>query len=143
MDLQDLYQQTLLDHGKRPRNFGPLPEATHRAEGYNPMCGDEVRLALLVEGDVVREARFEGCGCAISQASASMMTQAVKGQTVVHARELFDRFHAVVVRGEDEASDDDLGPLDCLTGVRQYPNRIKCATLAWHALKDALEGERA
>ena len=141
MVLADLYQEIILDHGKNPRNKGDLPGATHRAEGYNPLCGDQIRLLLRLDGDTIAEAKFDGCGCAISQASASMMTQAVAGQSVDHAERLFEKFRAAVTEGDPD--EDALGQLGCLAGVRMYPNRVKCATLAWHALHEALSGEAA
>ena len=135
--LDDLYQDLILDHGKRPRNFGPLPGCTHEAEGLNPFCGDQVHVRLILEGDRLQEVRFEGAGCAISTASASMMTQMVKGKTIEEAQALFSRFHdAALGRAEPE----NLGELEALCGVKDYPNRIKCATLAWHALVKAIEG---
>lgn len=141
-DLNDLYQEIILDHGKNPRNRRELPGATHVAEGFNPLCGDQIKVWLEVEDGRIKEATFTGQGCAISQASASMMTQAVKGQTVDCAERLFGQFReAVVDAGEVPAPDnDELGILNCLTGVRKYPNRIKCAVLAWHAMHSALAG---
>jgi nitrogen fixation protein NifU and related proteins len=145
-DLRSLYQEVILDHYKRPRNFGPLAGADHTAEGYNPLCGDQVKVSVRIEGDRVADAHFEGAGCAISTASASLMTEAVKGKTLEEAEELFQRFHGLVSgKGTSGASavagdDDDLGKLEVLGGVRDYPVRIKCATLAWHALRAALHG---
>ena len=139
-DLRQLYQEVILDHYKRPRNFGPLPDADHSAEGYNPLCGDQVKVSVRLEDGRVADAHFEGAGCAISTASASLMTDAVKGLTVDEAEALFQRFHGLV-SGKSEVSDeDDLGKLEALAGVRDYPVRIKCATLAWHALRSALHG---
>lgn len=140
--LDDLYQELILDHGKKPRNFGDLPGATHEAEGYNPFCGDQVHVRLILSGDRIDSIRFVGCGCAISTASSSMMTEAVKGRTVAEARELFSRFREAVTL-EQEPDVETLGQLICLAGVKQYPNRIKCATLAWHALDQALKGQGA
>lgn len=137
MSLTDLYQEIILDHGRKPRNFGEIENPTHTAQGYNPLCGDHVTLQITVHDGVVQEIRFSGSGCAISTASASMMTQLVKGKPVEAALKLFDRFHKSVV-GTADGEADDLGELNCLSGVRQYPNRIKCATLPWHALKSAL-----
>ena len=137
MSLTELYQEIILDHGRKPRNFGEIENPTHTAEGFNPFCGDHVTLQIKVHAGVVQEIRFSGSGCAISTASASMMTQLVKGKPVEAALNLFDRFHKSVV-GAADGDSDDLGELNCLSGVRQYPNRIKCATLPWHALKSAL-----
>lgn len=138
-ELQDLYQEILLDHYKRPRNFGPLPGADGDAEGHNPLCGDRVHVHVKLDGDRLDEIRFEGSGCAISTASASMMTEAVRGKTRAEAEALYERFHDVVTgaaAGDDEA----LGELAALSGVREFPMRVKCATLAWHTLRAALEG---
>lgn len=155
MDLADLYQDIILDHGKNPRNHREMPDATHSAEGYNPICGDQITVWLRVDGDVVADASFTGHGCAISQASASMMTQAIKGQRLAKVEELFGLFREVVTDAGDSEGcdhsqeptldfvlgDERLGELSCLSGVRRYPNRIKCATLAWHAMHSALEHE--
>ena len=138
-DLRELYQATILDHYKKPRNFGPLPGATRHAEGHNPLCGDRVTVHVLLDGDRVADVRFEGSGCAISTASASMMTEIVKGMTRAEAERLFERFHDLVA-GSAEASAEaaDLGKLEVFSGVREFPTRIKCATLVWHALHSAL-----
>ncbi len=135
MSLHDLYQEIILDHGKKPRNFGELEEYTHEAEGYNPLCGDHVRLRVRVTGGVISDLKFSGAGCAISTASASMMTQIVKGKQVGDALALVERFRRSLT---DESSSDDMGELGCLSGVKEFPNRVKCATLAWHALKSAV-----
>lgn len=140
MSLNELYQEIILDHGKKPRNFGSIDEATHSAEGYNPLCGDQVHVYVVVEGDVITDLKFEGCGCAISTASASIMTQAVRGKTLHEAEELFRGFHEIVT-GEREP-DEDLGEMAALIGVRQFPTRIKCATLCWHALHSALHDKQ-
>ena len=137
-DLSDLYQEVILDHNRRPRNFRALESATHRAEGYNPLCGDRLNLYVQVDGDVITDVAFQGTGCAISKASASLMTDAVKGHTVGEARELFERFHHVVTTPPDQPVED-LGKLSALAGVREFPARVKCASLAWHALKAALD----
>ena len=141
-DLRDLYQETILDHSRRPKNFGELEGATHRAEGYNPLCGDQVEVALQLDGDRVSDIKFRGKGCAISTASASLMTEALKGKTVDEALALFRKVHdAVTGQPTDEVHDDSgLGKLAVLEGVKQYPLRVKCATLAWHALRNALTG---
>ena len=140
-DLSGLYQELILDHSRKPRNFGELENASARAEGSNPLCGDELTLYVDVEGGVVRDARFEGHGCAISTASASLMTEAVRGKTTEEARSLFERFHASLLSGPGSEIDvSDLGKLAALTGVRDYPMRVKCASLAWHTLNAALDG---
>ena len=140
-DLRELYQELILDHSKQPRNFGALEEANRRAEGVNPLCGDELTVFVEVDGETLKNLRFEGKGCAISTASASLMTQAVKGKTVAEASELFERFHAVVTAGPDqEVNLDELGKLAALAGVREFPLRVKCASLAWHTLRNALRG---
>jgi nitrogen fixation NifU-like protein len=139
-ELRQLYQEVILDHYKRPRNFGPLAGADHSAEGYNPLCGDQVKVSVRLENGRVADAHFEGAGCAISTASASLMTDAVKGKTVEEAEELFQRFHGLVSGKGGAPDEDDLGKLEALAGVRDYPVRIKCATLAWHALRSALHG---
>jgi nitrogen fixation NifU-like protein len=139
-DLRELYQELILDHSKRPRNVGTL-EGGLRAHGHNPLCGDRLAVYLDVEGDVVREARFQGEGCAISTASASLMTEAVRGRTPAEVKALFERFHQAVTGPPDvEIDTDGLGKLAVLTGVRRYPMRVKCASLAWHTLEAALRG---
>jgi nitrogen fixation NifU-like protein len=144
--VNELYQEILLDHYRHPRNFGPLEGADREIEGHNPLCGDRVRLRLRVEGDRVAEAKFEGSGCAISTASASMMTEKIRGRSVGEALALADEFRALVT-GEAPAASvatdpDRLGELIALEGVREYPMRVKCATLPWHALRSLL-GEAA
>jgi nitrogen fixation NifU-like protein len=140
-DLSDLYQEVILDHNRRPRNFHALPDASHTAEGYNPLCGDRLTLYLKLTGDVISDIAFEGTGCAISKASASMMTDALKGQTVAGGKALFERFHRMVTTPPDQAVED-MGKLSSLAGVRQFPVRVKCASLAWHTFKAALEQAR-
>jgi nitrogen fixation NifU-like protein len=137
-DLRDLYQEVILDHNRHPRNFGPLPAANRKAEGHNPLCGDRVTVYLDVEGDRIRDVAFEGAGCAISTASASLMTEALKGLGVEEARALFRGFHELLTKGDEG---EDLGKLAVFTGVREYPMRVKCATLAWHALMAALDAK--
>jgi nitrogen fixation NifU-like protein len=137
-DLTDLYQEVILDHNRRPRNFGVLTDATHHAEGYNPLCGDRLTLFLKVDGDTITDVAFEGSGCAISKASASLMTDSLKGRDVSAARSLFERFHRMVTAPPDQEVED-LGKLSALAGVREFPVRVKCASLAWHTLKAALE----
>ncbi len=139
-ELSDLYQEVVLDHGKRPRNFGPLEGATHHAEGLNPLCGDHFTVHAKVDGGVVREARFEGSGCAISKASASVMTGIVKGKTAEEIERIFERFHKLVTEGPAEGGAEELGKLAVFGGVHEYPTRVKCASLAWHALRAALAG---
>jgi nitrogen fixation NifU-like protein len=138
-DLSDLYQEVILDHNRRPRNYGPLAGANREARGHNPLCGDRLTLSLRVSGDCIEDIRFEGSGCAISKASASLMTEAVKGRTTADAATLFERFHEMITAPvERPVSDDALGKLVVLAGVREFPVRIKCASLAWHTLKAAL-----
>lgn len=140
-DLDDLYQQVILDHGKNPRNFRALDDANRAAEGLNPLCGDHFNLFVKVdEGGVIRDVAFQGQGCAISRASASLMTQAVKGKPVGEALALFDKVHLLVTEGPDKVDPAELGKLAVLSGVCQFPTRVKCASLAWHTLKSALEG---
>lgn len=138
-ELNELYQQVILDHNKKPRNFRKLEEADHSAEGYNPLCGDHLTVYLNLDGDVVSEITFEGSGCAISKAAASMMTQAVKGKTRREAEQLFNGFHQMVT-GDigDEDAEESLGNLRIFSGVREFPVRVKCATLPWHTLQAAL-----
>lgn len=138
-ELSDLYQEVVLDHGKRPRNFGPLEGATHHAEGLNPLCGDHFTVHARLDGDRLAEVRFEGSGCAISKASASVMTGVVKGKSAAEVEALFERFHRLVTEGPVAASED-LGKLAVFGGVHDYPTRVKCASLAWHALRQALHG---
>jgi nitrogen fixation NifU-like protein len=140
-ELRELYREVILDHNKSPRNFGPLDGASSSAEGHNPLCGDRVAVAVLLEQDRIKDIRFEGCGCAISQASASLMTEAAKGKTVAEARKIFKEFHHMVTV-DDQCDIDELDPLSSLAGVREYPARIKCATLAWHALFAAIDKDK-
>jgi nitrogen fixation NifU-like protein len=134
-DLQELYQEMILDHNRRPRNFRVIAGGRH-AEGYNPLCGDRVTVYLTVQDDVIRDVSFQGSGCAISKASASLMTESVKGKTIAEAGTLLERFHRMLT-GPDDSTGRDLGKLEALAGVRQFPTRVKCATLAWHALQAA------
>jgi nitrogen fixation NifU-like protein len=136
-DLSDLYQEVILDHNRRPRNFHAMPAASHRAEGYNPLCGDRLTLYLQIADGTIRDAAFEGSGCAISKASASIMTDELKGRTVADAEALFDRFHRMVTTPPDRPVED-MGKLSALAGVREFPVRVKCASLAWHTFKAAL-----
>ena len=139
-DLTDLYQQLILDHNRSPRNRRRIEHAGRQAEGYNPLCGDRVTVYLTIGGDVIEEAAFEGTGCAISTAAASMMTDSVKGMNIADAKALFERFHQMVTADEDrdEIDDTSLGKLGAFAGVRRYPARVKCATLAWHTLRAAI-----
>ncbi|HLV01042.1 MAG TPA: SUF system NifU family Fe-S cluster assembly protein [Acidobacteriota bacterium] len=139
----DLYQDIILDHNRRPRNFGELAEANRKAEGYNPLCGDKVTVFLKLEGDVIKDIRFKGAGCAISTASASIMTETLKGKTAREAEKLFERFRRLVTgsSSENDENEIELGSLAVFRGVRDYPVRVKCATLAWHTLKASLEGK--
>lgn len=139
-ELRDLYQSVILDHYKKPRNYGSLDGATGSAEGVNPLCGDHVTVQVRVQGGVVEAVGFEGTGCAISKASASLMTEIVGGQSVGEFEALFARFHDLVT-GDTEAPSEGLGKLDVLSGVREFPSRVKCATLAWHALRAAIGGD--
>ncbi len=139
-DLRELYQEVILDHHKRPRNFRKLDDANKKAEGFNPLCGDKLSLYLKVENGVVRDAGFVGSGCAISTASASMMTESLKGKTEAEVEALFERFHDLVTgKTPPEAATGSLGKLAVFAGVRDYPVRVKCATLCWHTLRAALE----
>ena len=140
-DLSDLYQEILLEHNRRPRNFRKVDDATHQADGYNPLCGDQISLQLKVCGDTVDDAGFQGHGCAISRASASLLTQAVKGADTAAAMAIYDEFHRMLTEPDAELDLDLLGDLEMLGGVIAYPTRIKCAILAWHTLKAALEGD--
>ena len=139
-ELRELYQSVILDHNKKPRNFGVVEEANCEADGHNPLCGDKIHVSARVEGGVVEDLRFEGAGCAISTASASLMTQAVKGHPVADALRLFEGFHELVTSDPTAAPPaSGLGKLEVFAGVREFPMRVKCATLAWHTLKNALE----
>jgi len=147
-DLRELYQTVILDHNSSPRNFGELEDANRRADGYNPICGDNLTLFLRVaegeDGERIEDARFVGVGCAISKASASLMTEFAKGRTVKEVDEAFARFHELVTASPDQPVDaSELGKLAVFSGVREYPMRVKCATLAWHALRAAIDGAEA
>jgi nitrogen fixation NifU-like protein len=136
-DLQELYQEVILDHNRRPRNFRAI-EGGRRAEGYNPLCGDRLTLYLRVDNGIIEDVGFQGSGCAISKASASLLTESVKGKTIAEADALFNRFQRMIT-APAEAPPDDLGKLSVLAGVRQFPVRVKCASLAWHTLRAAVE----
>jgi len=140
-ELTDLYQEVVLDHGKRPRNFGPLPAETHHAEGLNPLCGDHLTVHARLDAGLVAEIKFEGSGCAISKASASVMTGVVKGRSPVEVDALFERFHKLVTEGPQAGDEETLGKLAVFGGVHEFPTRVKCASLAWHTLRQALKGD--
>ena len=143
-DLRDLYQEVILDHSKRPRNFRELPQANHRADGYNPLCGDRATVFVRLDGDRVTDVAFKGSGCSISTASASMMTESVKGKSREEVERLFARFHELVTGSpdkKDQAAVPELGKLAVFSGVCEFPVRVKCASLPWHTLKAALEGD--
>lgn len=141
-ELSELYQQVILDHNKKPRNFRKLETANHSAEGFNPLCGDQLTVYLNLEGDAVADISFEGSGCAISKAAASMMTQAVKGKSKEQAEELFKEFHSMVTSElEEDEEESGLGNLRIFAGVRDFPVRVKCATLPWHTMHAALNNE--
>ena len=145
MDLRELYQDIILDHGRHPRNFRVMERPTHFAQGHNPLCGDRVTVYLTLEGDRITDVSFQGRGCAISTAAASLMTEVLKGKTIADARALFAQFHARVTGGDpaEELSEplaEEMDRLEPLTGVKAFPARVKCATLSWHAFDAALEG---
>jgi nitrogen fixation protein NifU and related proteins len=137
-DLNELYQEVILDHNKRPRNFRTIEPATHRADGHNPLCGDRLSLYVQVDAGRILDIGFQGSGCAISKASASLMTDALKGQSLEDARALFERFHRMVTTPPDQPVEN-MGKLLVLAGVREFPVRVKCASLAWHTLRAALD----
>ena len=143
-DLRDLYQEVILDHSKKPRNFHAMPAPDRKAEGYNPLCGDRETVFLDLDGEVLKDVSFQGAGCAISTASASMMTESVKGKTRAEADALFARFHELITGKPGGGNGGpELGKLEVFSGVREYPVRVKCATLPWHTLKAALDGAGA
>jgi len=142
-ELRELYQETILDHSRKPRNFGELPAANRKAEGYNPLCGDRADITLSLEGDVIKDIRFKGAGCSIFTASASMMTESVKGRTRGDVEALFERFHRLITSDPSKAAlsvAPELGKLAVFSGVSEFPVRVKCASLAWHTLRAALQG---
>ena len=139
--VHDLYQEIILDHSKRPRNCHSMDDANRKAEGYNPLCGDKLKLFLKVENDIVQDVSFVGSGCAISTASASLMTESLKGKTRAEALKVMEKFHDLLTT--DSPVTQELGKLVVFCGVRDYPARVKCATLAWHTLKSALNGAAA
>ena len=139
-DLRELYQQVILDHNKNPRNFREMADATSRVDGYNPLCGDHYTIFLKTDGDRIAEVSFTGSGCAISKASASVMSSTVKGKSKEEAENLFETFHRLVTGDASGLSASELGRLAAFSGVSEFPARVKCATLAWHTLRSALEG---
>jgi len=143
-ELRELYQEVILDHSKRPRNFREIPSATGKADGWNPLCGDKATVFLELEGDVVKDVSFKGAGCSISTASASMMTEALRGKTRAEAEALFERFHALITAPPDRAGQgaEELGKLAVFAGVAEFPARVKCASLAWHTLMAAMTGDQ-
>ena len=142
-ELRELYQEVILDHNKKPRNFHKLEEANHHAEGHNPLCGDNVSVYVVLENGVIKDVSFVGSGCAISKASASLMTSIVKGKTTEEAETLFGKFHDLVTSATSPEDIESLGKLAVFSGVREYPARVKCASLAWHTLHAALTSEQS
>jgi nitrogen fixation NifU-like protein len=140
MDLKDLYRDVIVDHNRNPRNFRAMEDADRRAEGFNPLCGDRLTLFVKFDGDRIGDVSFQGSGCAISVASASLLTESVKGRTVAEAEQLFERMHALLTR-DDDIDPASLGKLAALSGVREFPARVKCASLCWHTLEAALHRE--
>jgi nitrogen fixation protein NifU and related proteins len=141
LELRDLYQEVILEHSRHPRNFRAMETANRKAEGYNPLCGDHYTIFVDVADDAIRDISFQGSGCAISKASASMMSQALKNKTTAEAEDLFDKFHRIIT-GQETGSAESLGKLAVFAGVAGFPTRVKCATLAWHTLHAALEGRQ-
>ena len=139
-NLRELYQQVILDHNKNPRNYGSLEHANHSAHGHNPLCGDQIDISIDVDDGIIKDVRFNGAGCAISKASASIMTTVLKGKTVEEAKHLFEQFHDIVTSDiEKECDTLNLGKLAVFCGVREFPARVKCASLAWHTMVNAIE----
>src|SRR5215472_16247028 len=138
-ELRELYQEVILEHSKRPRNYRALDAANHKAEGFNPLCGDHFTVYVDVQNGAIHDIAFQGAGCAISKASASMMTQSLKGKSQIEAEEIFTKFHDLVT---GNGTGDEMGKLAAFSGVSEFPLRVKCATLAWHALRAALRGEK-
>lgn len=142
-NLRELYQEVIFDHNRKPRNFHPMDDADHHADGHNPLCGDQLTVFLRIADDVVTEASFVGHGCAISTASASLMTEAIKGKPVAEVEALFKNFHAMLTDADASADTAEMGKLAVFAGVREFPARVKCATLAWHTLHNAIIGAQA
>ena len=138
-DIRELYQEVIIDHGRHPRNFGELPSCNHSKEGFNPLCGDKITVYLDIQDGVVKDVKFSGSGCAISTASASLMTQAIKGKALTEIEYLFGQFHDLLLK---EGDGEGLDKLTVLTGVKAYPARVKCATLAWHTLMAAIKNDK-
>lgn len=143
MDLKDLYRDVIVDHNRSPRNFRKIAGADRVLEGFNPLCGDKLTIYISLDGETIRDLSFEGSGCAISVASASLMTERLKGKTRADADGLFDEMHDLLTRSEPPTDLEPLGKLAALAGVREYPSRVKCASLCWHTLKGALHGDAA
>jgi len=143
MDLKDLYRDVIVDHNRNPRNFREMPDASAHAEGFNPLCGDRLTLYVRLDGERISDVSFQGSGCAISVASASLLTESVKGRTVAEAEQLFTRMHELLTRQDAAADPAELGKLAALSGVREFPARVKCASLCWHTLDAALHREPA
>lgn len=141
MDLKDLYKDIIVDHNRSPRNFRKIEGATRQVEGFNPLCGDKLTVYMKLAGDTIEDVSFEGSGCAISVASASLMTQVLKGKPVAEAEKLFGNMHALLTGGDAQVDTEALGKLAALEGVKEYPSRVKCATLCWHTLEAALHGK--
>ncbi len=141
-DIRDLYQEVIVDHNRNPRNFGKLDNATKTLEGFNPLCGDKLTLYLKLNDNIIEDVHFDGSGCAISVASASLMTEIMKGKTLAEAEALFERFHQLITTDE-ELDLESLGKLAALAGVREYPARVKCASLCWHTMHSLIEGDHA
>jgi nitrogen fixation NifU-like protein len=141
MSLRELYQEMIIDHGKQPRNYGTLPQANHIHAGHNPLCGDKLMLYVLANDGVVTDLRFEGSGCAISVASASLMTESIKGKSLADVETIFNMFHQLVTNGETLADAEKLGKLAIFAGVAEFPMRVKCASLSWHTLMAALKND--
>ncbi|SRR6266567_4001370 len=141
-DLRDIYQEVILEHAKSPRNHRAMATPSRKAEGYNPLCGDHCTVFLAMQGEVIEDIAFQGSGCAISRASASMMTQSLKGKTVGEAEDLFQNFHRMVTGQSSNGNHPEIGKLAVFAGVAEFPARVKCATLAWHTLEAALHGDR-
>jgi nitrogen fixation protein NifU and related proteins len=142
-ELRELYQQVILDHNKSPRNFRTIKGADHFSEGYNPLCGDRINIYMEMENDKIKDISFQGSGCAISKASASMMTSMLKGKSKEEAEKIFESFHDMITgQAEDEIASDELGKLKVFAGVREFPARVKCASLAWHTMFNALNGKK-
>ena len=140
-DLKDLYQEVIVDHNRSPRNFGKLEDADRTLEGYNPLCGDRLKLYLKLDGDRITDISFDGSGCAISVASASLMTEVMKGKSLAEAEQIFNKFHDLITADVAPTDLEQFGKLAALAGVRDYPTRVKCATLCWHTLHSAITGD--